>query len=164
MAINSGSFIPTTGTWDNSEQSMVALRQNLNAIILALNAKDAGYYSLTEFVNGQLWFPDPALSSRTPQKPTLRPVFRKVINTGALANTGTTTIAHGITITAATTFTRIYGAATDPSTTFIPLPYASPVLAENIALFVDATNVNITTGSDRTGFTTSYVVVEYIQQ
>lgn len=149
-----GSFVPTTSGRN--------IPETLNLMSLVLNTKDTGYYPLTEFINGQLWFPDPALSSSTATAPTYRQVYRKVINTGALPNTGTSSVAHGITITATTSFTRIYGAATDPSTTFIPLPYASPVDAENIALYVDAVNVNITTGNDRTGFTTSYVVLEWI--
>jgi hypothetical protein len=44
------------------------------------------------------------------------------------------------------------------------LPYASPTDADNIELSVDVTNVSITTGSDRTGFTTTYIVLEYIKQ
>ncbi len=152
---DAGSFVPTTHS-----QNIYAV---INQMSLALNTKDSGYYALTEFINGQVWFPDPALTSSTSLAPTLRQVYRKVINTGTLANSGTTTTAHGLTITAGFSFTRIYGAATDPSTTFIPLPYASPVLADNIELWVDAVNVNIKTGKDRTGFTTSYVIVEYIK-
>lgn len=152
---NVGSFVPTTNNAN--------INQVVNQLSLVLNTKDSGYYALTEFINGQIWFPDPTLKSTSAQQPTLRQVYRLVLNCGALKNTDTTVVAHGLTITAGYTFTRIYGAASDPSTTFIPLPYASPVAAENIALFVDATNVNITTGNDRTGFTTSYVVIEYIK-
>jgi len=150
-----GSFVPTTNS-----QNIYAV---VNQLSLALNTKDSGYYALTEFINGQVWFPDPALTSSTLQKPTLRQVFRRVVNFGALPNTGTKSVAHGLTITAGFSFTRIYGCATDPSTTFIPLPYASPVLADNIELWVDAANVNIKTGKDRTGFTTTYAIIEYIK-
>ena len=62
------------------------------------------------------------------------------------------------------TFTRLYGAATDPSTSFLPIPFAHPTAANNIALSADATNVSITTGSDRTGYTACYVVLEYIKE
>lgn len=152
-----GSFVPTTNPQN--------LAQVVNLMSLALNTKDSGYYALTEFINGQVWFPDPALNSSTAQAPTLRQVFRKVINCGTLpAAPGTLTVAHGITITSGFSFTRIYGCATDPSTTFIPLPYASPVLADNIELWVDAVNVNIKVGKNQSGFTTTYVVVEFIKQ
>ena len=59
--------------------------------------------------------------------------------------------------------TRIYGVASDlAGTTFMPLPYASPVLADNIELWVDNANVNIKVGKDRSSYTVSYIVVEYI--
>ena len=151
-----GSFVSTTQT-----QNIPA---TLNQMSLVLNTKDTGYYPLTEFVCGQLYFPDPTLTSASTTTPVWRQVFRKVINFGALPNTATKTVAHGITITATTSFTRIYGCATDPSTSFLPLPLCSTAaLANNITLYADATNVIISTGIDRSGYTTCYVVLEYIK-
>lgn len=172
--IRSGVFVPTTDVFDslrmnnidpNSQEFLdflTRLRQSINTLSIVLNLKDTGYYITDEMANGQLYFPDPALTSKTAKLPKYRNVFRKVINFGALPNTGTTNVAHGITIDSNTSFTRIYGTATDPSTSFIPLPYASPTDANNIELSVDATNVSITTGSDRTGYTTTYIVLEWI--
>ena len=88
-----------------------------------------------------------------------------VVNFGQLPNTATTTVAHGIDFTTEYTLTRFYGAATDTTNrVYIPLPYASPTLANNIELSADATNVSITTGSDRTNFDTTYVILEYLKQ
>jgi hypothetical protein len=171
-----GAFIATTSLFDtqniqelniNSQEFksfLVNLQQQLNNVALLLNIKDTGYYSLEEFLCSQAYFPDPSLSSQTAADPVLRQVFRKVINFGGLPNAGTTSVAHGITIDANTCITRLYGAATDPSTTFIPLPYASTTLVNNIELNADATNINITTGIDRTGFTKCFVVIEWIAQ
>lgn len=172
-----GAFIPTTNVWDVSEiyaidvkspefkELLVRLYQNLNNMALGINNRDAGYYILQEFVNGQIWFANPALNSSTSQYPALRQVFRKVINFGALPNTATKSVAHNITgINNATTFTRIYATASDTTVhLYIPIPYASPILANNIELNVDATNVNITTGSNRSNFNICYVVLEYIK-
>ncbi len=173
-----GAFVTTTNVWDlqqiqmvdvNSQEFkelLVRLYQNINNICIVLNIKDTGMYPMTEYVNGQLWFPNPNNSSATTAaaNPIQRQVFRKVINFGALPNTATKSVAHGIICTAATSFTRIYATATDPvNKLYIPIPYASPVLANNIEINVDATNVNITTGSNRTAFTICYVVLEYIQ-
>jgi hypothetical protein len=175
-ANQTGMFIPTTNIWDTSsleavkfpnpemKELFVRLYQNLNLTSSTLNLRDAGYYPITEFVNGQLYFPNPAYNSSTATTPTYRQVYRKVINFGALPNTGTKSVAHGITITSSVTFTRIYATATQPSTSFIPIPYASPTLANNIELNVDATNVNITTGSNRSAYTVTYVVLEWIKQ
>lgn len=174
-----GAFLPTTEIFEienleniniNSleyKDFLVRLRQIINNIETTVNIKDTGIYTKTEFVNGQVWFPDPTLTSQTAKKPAERQVFRKVINFGTLPNAGTTNIAHGITFPAANTysFTRIYGAATDPvGGSYLPLPYASTTLINNIELSVDNTNVSITTGINRTAYTTTYVVLEYIKE
>lgn len=171
-----GAYNPTTNIWDVSQiysvevnspefkELLVRLYQNLNLLATLVNLKDTGYYDLQEFINGQQYFPNPALSSSTGTMPTYRPVYRKVINFGTLPNTGTKSVAHGITCTTATSFTRIYATATDPvGFNYIPIPYASPTLINNIELNVDATNVNITTGSNRTAFTITYCILEYLQ-
>ena len=170
-----GLFIPTTNIWDvqliqevdvNSDQFkelLVRLYQNVNNIALAINLKDSGYYNTLEFVNSQLFFPNPALSSQTAQTPVYRQVYRKVINFGALPNTGAKSVDHNIAINPAFSFTRIYATATNPSTQFIPIPYASASGTDNIELSVSATQVTITTASNRSAFTTTYVILEWIQ-
>jgi hypothetical protein len=172
-----GSFVPTSYVWDvarlyeidvNSEEFkelLVRLYQNINAISLALNIKDTGMYNTSQFINGQIYFPNPALNSSTPTTPDFRQVYRLVINFGALPNTTTKTVPHGITITDQTTFTRIYATASDTTgNTFIPIPYASLTLVNVVEINVDATNVNITTGIDRTNYNVCYVVLEYLQE
>jgi hypothetical protein len=171
-----GSFIQTTQIWDIAfieevdvtspefKELLIRLYQQLNNIAVVLNTKDTGQYQLSEFVNSQLYFSDPALNSSTALSPQDRQVLRKVINFGTLPNAGTTAVAHGITCTVKTTFTRIYGTASDTAgKNYIPLPYASPTAANNIELKVDATNVTIITGSNRTAFTITYVILEYLQ-
>ncbi len=174
---NIGSFVPTTNIWDVSrlyevdvtsnefKELLVRLYQNINLIALNLNMKDTGYYVLQEFVNGQLYFPNPSLDSTTPQSPTYRQVFRTVINFGALPNDTTKSVAHGLSITSTYSFTRIYGASTkSDQTSFIPLPYSSTTLNQNILLSVTATDVVVTTGIDYSSYTTTYIVLEYIKQ
>lgn len=170
-----GSFVPTTNVWDVSEiystdvtspafkELLVRLYQNLNKMALVTNVKDSGMYVDSEFVTSCQYFADPNLSSATAQSPVLRPVFRKVVNFGALPNTATKSVAHGIAPTASFSFTRIYGCSTNPSTSYIPLPYAAPVLVDNIELSADATNVTVKTGSNRTAYTITYIILEYIK-
>lgn len=177
-----GAFIPTTDVYDtqaiysldiNSQEFkefLVRLRQSINNVALSLNIRDAGYYDLQEFINGQLFFPDPALVSSPAAAQLRTPVFRQVyriaVDFGALPNTATKSVAHNIyNITSEFTFTRIYGCASDTTNlTYIPIPFASPTDSEEIKLDVDATNVNITTGSDRTSYDTTYVILEYLKQ
>lgn len=84
-------------------------------------------------------------------------IYRKTIGVGALANTGSTTTAH--TISKLGKVLRVYGYATD-ATNYYSLPYASPTAVDNIAVAIDATNITITTGKDRTG-NTGYITLEY---
>lgn len=168
---NTGLYFGTTNVWDVSaiadidvtspefKELLVRLYQNINNISVALNLKDSALYIDTEFLNGQQYF------SILNDPNTTRMVFRKVVDFGALPNTATKSVAHGITVDANTTWTRIYGAATKPTVAYagIPLPYASPTDANEIELNVDATNVNVTTGSDRTAYTRCYIVLEYLK-
>lgn len=174
-----GSFVPTSYLWDIQQLEsgtlkeedfrllLVRLYQNINNIALALNIKDTGMYNTSQFVNGQIFFPNPALNSSTSQIPEFRQVYRTVINFGALPNAGTFSQPHGITCTTSTSFTRIYGCATKPTAPFsyIPLPYVSAsAIASNIQLNADATMVNITTGgTDYSAYTITYVILEYLQ-
>ena len=171
-----GLFVPTTNVWDVSQiyqanidnpalvELLVRLYQNINSIAIAINLKDSGIYFPQEFINGQIFFPNPANTSATQTNPNPRQVYRQVVNFGALPNATTKSVSHGITVTATTTFTRIYGTASDTTNKFyIPLPYASAA-GNNAELYADATNVNIITTIDYSNFTICYVVLEYIQQ
>jgi len=172
-----GSFIPTTSVWDVSsiyqteglspelKELLVRLYQNLNNMAVSSNLKDAGYYDTNEFVNGQQFFPNPNANSTTQTRPDFRSVFRLVINFGALPNAvGTKSVAHGLTVNGNFTFTRIYATANDTvGFSYIPIPYASSNAADIIELSVDATNVNITVASDKSAYTVTYVVIEYMK-
>ena len=165
-----GAFVPTTSVYDDSvihsldinsenfKDFLTRLRQNINQISLVLNIKDSGFYPLDEFVNGQLFFPN-----STDVNLQYRPVYRIVVNIDALPNAGVKNVAHGLDTQVKWTFTRIYGTATDTTALeYIPLPYASAVLVNNIELSVDHTNVIITTAADYSAFNKCYVVLEYI--
>lgn len=176
LANDIGLYIPTTNVWDTGQiqslekespelkELLIRLYQNLNRMALAVNLKESGLFDLNEFVTGEQWFPNPS-----PSQPSFlsigRPIRRTVLNFSSLPNTASKSLAHGITCTTLTSFTRIYACASKPTAAFsyIPIPFASPVLAENIKIEVDATNVVITTGSDRTAYTICYVVLEYLQ-
>lgn len=146
---------------DDPEQKDIKLRQYFNQIASALNTKDSGIYDAVETITGQSFLP--LFSNQTQANVTYRTVFRKVIDFGALPAAGTKSVAHGIAIGSTYSATKIYGAATVPSTSLIPLPFASPTLANNIELNLDATNVNVIVGTNRSAYTRCFVVVEYIK-
>lgn len=172
-----GSFLPTTEVFESEDikELNTHLTNVINDMSLVINQKDSGIYDTDtptsgaanpiSFVNSQTWFPNSVPPSGQPTG-IRRQVFRKVVNFGALPNTALKTVAHNITTNQNFSFTRIYGTATQPGatnvTSSIPLPFASPTLANNISLDVGATNVRITTGSNRTAYTKCYVVLEWI--
>ena len=181
---DSGSFVNTSNVWDSSQlgdiegitpplrELFIRLYQNLNNMALAVNGKDTGIYHTDEFVTGQLYPQDPNLSSGTNATPIQRPVYRKVINFGALPTLAapgpSTSVAHGIDLNEGYAFTRIYGCASKQDTnpalcSYLPIPYASPIPANNIELAVMGTNIVITVGVDRSLYTQCWVVLEYIK-
>ena len=149
---------------ENWDEARNVLMEYLRANAYSLNDKDIGHYVLVSELNGQKWFSRTGATNAN----TLRFAFRKVLNFGALPNAAATAVAHGITTNANTTFTRIYGCATDPGatsiTSAIPIPFADPaVLANAIRIEVDATNVTITTAANYSAYSTCYVVLEWLQ-
>lgn len=168
-----GSFVPSTFIWEaqqiqssnidpNLKEVLIRLYQNLNQMCIVLNTKDSALYVQQEFINGQQFFPLPSLNSTTAKAPTMRQVFRIVVNFGTLPNAGTTSVAHGIS-QPAWIMTRMYATATKSDfSEFIPIPYSSSTLNKNIELNADDTNVNITTAIDYSAYTTCFVILEYM--
>ena len=178
MAVSNSALIPTTRIYDiesleidnpGLKEFLVQLYQTVNLLSVTVNQKDTGYYTLDEFVNSQYFFPNTIAPGNYEDSATdFRTVYRTVVNFGALPNAGTKAVPHNIQGIGANTtfsFTRIYATATDPAApSFIPIPFASTIaVANNIALFVDQTNVNITTGLNRSNYTICYVVLEYLR-
>jgi len=146
---------------EDPKEANLILTDYMRNVVDALNDKEIGQYNTVELVSGQKWFTQGDANKE-------RYVYRKVIDFGALPNAATKSVAHGISTTQNTVFTRIYGTATDPGastiTSAIPIPYVDPgTLANGIELNVDATNVNVTTAANYTAYTNCYIVLEYIQ-
>lgn len=179
---NVGLFIDTTQIWDeylqaaqgeiDSRELFLRLYQNINKIAIALNLKDSGLYSQTEFVNGQQWCPINEITnftgvvasndSKVNADP--RQVYRKIVFCGALLNAAAKTIPHGIVITDTTKFVRMYGAAntinTIPTKLYKPIPCTG---VDPIDLLVDETNITLITTTNLTAFNEVWVVLEYLK-
>jgi hypothetical protein len=158
---NQGMFLPTSFpvVTDDLKEMMIRLYQDLTFICNTINLKETAYYTLDEFVTGQLFFPNPALNSTTPQTPVFRQAFRKLINFGTLPNAATKSVAHGLAFDSTYTFTKIYATATDP----VGL-VAFPIPITGTTITVDATNVNITTTANMTAYTACFCILEFIKQ
>lgn len=145
--------------WEDAREFLV---EHLKKISNAVNVREIGWYLDEELLSGKAFIPGATVAGNPQQ---FRQVFRKVIDFGALPNTATKTVAHGISFTTRSTLTNLYGAATNPTTLeYIPLPYSSAVLTDNIELSADSTNIVVTTASNWATYTRCYVVIEYIQE
>ena len=153
--------LPISVDFEDSEEELIPTISLLyKRIANSVNGKESALYMPVESSTFQQYF-----TPGNPQK--FKNVYRKVIDFGALPNAGSKSVAHGITFDSNCTMTRIYGAATDPTSvdpdfTFIPLPYADPrALNFQAALSAGRTNVRVITGVNFSNFTRCTIVLEY---
>lgn len=181
-SIDKGTYIPTTQTFDRSliaqltidpalKNVLIMLYQATNEMASVLNTKESSLNIPEEFVTGARWYMDPTLGSTTPEKASYRQEYSKLIIMGALPNgtvSTTKAIAHGLTFDDNTTMVKITGVASKKTTaySYIPIPYSSPTLAQNIQVDVDATNVTITVDAsvDWSDYDTCLIVLHYLRQ
>lgn len=88
-----------------------------------------------------------------------RTLYRKIINTGTLPNNTNKDVAHGISNLRRVVNLHGYAFRSSDSMT-TPLPHASAA-QYTVQLLASGPIIRITSYSDRTSFTESYVIVEY---
>jgi len=142
--------------WEDARQFLV---EHLKKISNAVNYREIGFFLDEELLSGKSFIPGATVAGN-PQR--FRSVLRKVIDFGALPNTGTKTVAHGITFDANFTLIDLWGASTDPVNFFAVNLGHTSAAPDQIELYIDATNIVVKTGSNRSAFTRTFIVVEYI--
>lgn len=166
---NTDSLIPENHIFpeDDPEEYDITLRQYLNSIATAVNAKDSGLYTDEEVLTGQKFYP--IYSTDRESNFFYRDVYRKVIDFGALPNNATKSVAHGISTTKDFSIVHLYGAATKTNASVfqesIPIPFVNvPVPAQGVELKIDDTNINIITKLGNFNlYNRCFIVVEYIK-
>lgn len=88
-------------------------------------------------------------------------IYKKTVDTGALPNSANKSVPHGI--TNLHRVIKLEGYAYYPNTpTSYPLPFPSHIAVGNVIdITVDATNIVLSTGVDRSNLTESYVTIYY---
>jgi len=161
------SFVPVYDAvpdkWEDARPFMV---EQLKRISNAVNIREIGWFLDEELLSGKAFIPGATSLGDLSTSQVFRQVLRKVVDFGALPVAGTKSVPHGITFDANFTLVQMYAAATDPVAFIaLPIPYADPAaLANAISLTMDATNVNITVGVNRSAFTRCFVTIEYLQE
>jgi len=138
------------------------LIQYLEDMGSAVNLKENGFYFTEETPISTTFVPNYGTTSSANVE--FRTLFRTVVDFGALPNSTTKSVAHGISTTEDFKIIKISGASTDPGastiTAALPLPYVG---TNSIYVDMDATNVTVTTTSNRTSFTETFIIIEYIK-
>lgn len=111
---------------------------------IMISANDLSY-STSETQTGTTWIDD-------------KPIYRKVVNIGALPNAAMKNVAHGI--TNIDTITDYYGMVASTSKTALKIPYVATESLDYIAMYVSITNVAVKTKQDMSAYG-GYAVVEY---
>ena len=118
-------FLPVYDTvpekWDDARGFIT---EQLKRISNEVNVREIGWFLDEQVITGQQFIPSTADVNSSPQQ--FRTVFRKVINFGALPNSGTKSEPHGLTVNSNFSLVHLYGAATNPSIPVaVPIPYSS---------------------------------------
>lgn len=92
-----------------------------------------------------------------------RTIFGKQIDFGALPNNSTKCIPHGIEVTQAFRWRKIYGIAQQTNGTAYAINFSGCSPVSSINIYPDDTNVCITTCEDRSSFTIVTIFLEYIK-
>lgn len=141
----------------NSDQTrfFMEIYLKMNEIISTLNNKDSSIYSNESFYMSGKWYID-----ADPENP--KQMIRKVISFGALPNTALKSVAHEINganpIDATWIVIPVCGRSFNPT-----LGVTIPIYNPDTYMVIDYTNVNITTTADLSQFTTTEIILLYIQ-
>lgn len=142
--------------WEDAREFLV---EHLKKISNAVNIREIGWYLDEELLSGKQFIPGVTATGNVQQ---FRSVFRKIIDFGALPNTGFKAVPHGINVDTRFTLLHLYACATDPvGLTSFEIDHAEN-LTGNVWMYMDANNINIVTNSNRSSYSRCFVTVEYI--
>lgn len=150
-------FDAQSGPWEENRE---LLHVYLKKVKEAINARTIGNYPSIEVFSGNTFLSKSNLGSGAS-------IFRKVIDVASTLQSlpGTRSANHDISVDGNFTLVHLYGAATNPSTQFIPLPYVdSGTPANGIQVYLDATQYYLVSSGNYGAYTRAYLVVEYVKQ
>ena len=149
--------------WDEARPFIV---EQLKKITNAVNIREIGWFLDEELLSGKAFIPGTVNIEASETAQQYRTILRKIIDFGSLPNSTVKSVPHGVIVDGNFTLIAMWACATDPiGLTSLSIPYANPTaLNLAIALQMDSVNVNITTGTARSNYTRTFVVLEYTQE
>ena len=154
---NFESFIPVYSVSPEKPESLRNFTtEQLRLHATGINVREIGWMVNNQIITGKNFIP--GVNAPNPQS--FRSVFRMVVPFGALPNSTSTPVAHGITNDINFTLVDSWASATDPvglkDITFGYQPECS------VSLQIVGPDVIITTTADYSNYTRCYVVFEYL--
>lgn len=147
--------------WEDAREFLV---ERLKEISNAVNVREIGWYLDEELLSGKAFIPGINQQGNSTSLP-FRTILRKVIDFGPLPNATIKSVPHGIIVDDNFTLIELSGAATNPTgLQSFGLGHAAVNPPNTVEVFLDANNVNIITGIDRSGYTRVFVIIEYMQE
>lgn len=161
------SFVPVyDAVPDQWEDARPFIVEQLKRISNAVNIREIGWFLDEELLSGKAFIPGSEANSNLSTSQVFRQVLRKVVDFGALPAAGAKAVPHGISVTPNFTLVQMYAAATDPvGLQAFPIPATDPLnILNGVSLYMDAVNINISVGVNRSAFTRTFVTIEYLQE
>lgn len=148
---NRGNFLRTTRSFPVESQALgVELNKAYIDIATQVNNRISGLFATSVTITGESWY----LSGDNSKQQTLRQIY---------PITGAGNYPHGINLRNISGFSRIYGDITN-GTNWYPLPYVDITATNQISIFIDPTNIVITSGSGAPSIVRGIVVLEWLSQ
>ena len=139
---------PTTAKWNLIGSNFESLVDGSGFDDRFLSARHVGThedYGTSEVDTGRKW-----IDGKT--------IYSKTIDYGALPNSSSKSVSHGI--STIDTVAAAVGVADNTQGTRLVLPYSSAEPYQ-VSLVVNNTNISTSVGTDRTGYTKTYVTILY---
>ncbi len=159
------SYLPAYDTIPEKwEEARGVIVEHLKIISNEINIREIGWFLDQELLSGKAFIPTQQQIDQGSTSQSYRTVLRKVIDFGTLPNFGTKTVPHEIIFDGNFSLIQMFLSATDPVNLLaFGLMYWSNDPG-SIILNMDSNDVIVTTASDYSDYTRSYVVIEYIQE
>lgn len=113
------------------------------------NAYKGTKYSTSETFTGNYWIDG-------------KPIYKKVVDCGALPNTTTKNVPHGVTNISLVLTATAMTYSTNTAYPFAPLPSINPAtLTSSVALYVDRSNIRLVTNANLSMYDKTFAIIEY---
>lgn len=158
---NFDDFVPAySAVPEKWEDARVFIGERFKQMASAINVREIGWMLDVPQQTGKQFYLD---QNTTYSNTEFRTVFRTVVPFGALPNATEKSEPHGIDFNGNFSLVQMWLSATDPTDMLaFTVSYWAMSTPGDIILNMDVDNVNVTTKSNYSNYTISYICIEYL--